>query len=91
MRCSVTFGSIPSQRPVSISLALPSRSITHRRTEIWIIIIIIIIIILVVIIVVLVVVVVFYGVYLSIFRSAAELCCVLYCNNYVTCDVTYMI
>ena len=40
---------------------------------------------------ILVVVVVCYGVYLSIFRSAAELCCVLYCNNYATCDATYMI
>ena len=36
MKCSVTFGSISSQRPAFFSLALLSRSMTHRRTEIWI-------------------------------------------------------
>ena len=36
MRCSVTFRSISSRRPASFSLGLPSRSVTHRRTEIWI-------------------------------------------------------
>ena len=36
LRCSVTFGSISSQRPASFSLALLSRSMTRRRTEIWI-------------------------------------------------------
>ena len=35
LRCSVTFGSISSQRPASFFLALLSRSMTHRRTEIW--------------------------------------------------------
>ena len=29
----MTFGSISSQRPASFSLALPSRSMTNRRTE----------------------------------------------------------
>ena len=36
MRCSVTFGSISSQRPASFSLALLSKSMTRRLTEIWI-------------------------------------------------------
>ena len=30
-----TFDSISSQRPTSVSLALVSRSINHKRTEIW--------------------------------------------------------
>ena len=36
MRCLITFGNISSQRPVSFSLALPSRSMTHKRIEILI-------------------------------------------------------
>ena len=33
VRCVVVFGSISSQKPASFSLALPSRSITHKRTK----------------------------------------------------------
>ena len=36
MRCSVTFGCISSQCPASFSLALPSKPMTHKRTEICI-------------------------------------------------------